>query len=275
MLNKKIIFIMVILNIVCPAEVYAKTILITASTSYFGEAISLQLASEGYDLILAGRNQEKLNTLKGKILKKSDKTKINTVYIDFSKLQTIKKLTTNLESEKIDGIVLIAPRPELSKTNIPSPEEWEKVFKETFIAPLECIRLFEPFTNDNSSIVIISGNSSKEYLPNYPNVNVIRLAWTGEIKNLAHFMSSRKIRVNAISPGLILTPYHIERITKEAKNNHLTFEEQLQKRTAAIPSGRYGSLADVSSLVSFLLSKQSTQINSSNITLDGGQSNVY
>jgi len=251
------------------------TIMVTAATGALGNAICEQLALEGYDLLIAGRNSEKTDALKKMLTSKYQEVHVQSVIIDFSDTKTIEDAAKQVSPDSIKGIVLIGPRPLLSKNDIPDKSEWAKIFAETFIAPLEVVRLFTPHLQDNSSIVVISGNSSKNYMPSYPNTNVIRLAWTGEVKNLAHFLGSRKIRVNAISPGVILTQHHIERIKIQAASNNVTFEEQLAKETAAVPLKSYGKTEDLGNLISFLLSEKSAHLNGTNTLLDGGESNAY
>lgn len=253
----------------------ADTILITAATGSFGEALSFHFASEKFDLILAGRDKSKLDDLKKRILNRHQNSNISTIIVDFSDIKAMQLSLQNIKFSQLDGLILIGPRPELTRNNIPSPDEWKKAFNETFIAPLECLKQIIPNVRDNGSIVIISGNSSKDYLRAYPNSNVIRLAWTGEVKNLMHFLAPRKIRVNAISPGPILTKFHRDKIAKTASDNKITFEEQFQNNAKSIPLGTYGALDDVTNLVDFLISKKSKHINGTNILLDGGESNAY
>jgi 3-oxoacyl-[acyl-carrier protein] reductase len=253
----------------------SKTVLITSATGALGKAISSHLASEGYDLVLAGRNTEKLENLKDEISKTFKSCHVTTLIVDFSDIGRMRESITKASLGPIHGIVLITPRPDLLKSVIPAAEEWTKTLQETFVAPLESLRLLTPFVQEAGSIVVMAGNTSKSYLPDYPNTNVIRLAWVGEIKNLTCFFASKGIRVNAISPGPILTDYHRHKLAKEARQNGITFEEQLAKRTALIPLGTYGTTADVSNLVHFLLSEKAAHINGTNMVLDGGESTGY
>lgn len=255
-------------------NVQAKMILVTAATSSFGKAISVHLASEGYNLVLVGRNQGKLNNLKNEILTTHKNSNIITVLLDFSDIKKIKP-SLDLVPSNLEGVILIGPRPELSQNDIPSPAEWTKAFKETFIAPLESLKFLIPRIKNNGSIVVISGSTSKDYLKAYPNTNIIRLAWSGEIKNIMYFVASRRIRVNAISPGPILTSHHFAKITADASKYNIPFDEQLKKNSSSIPLGTYGSLNDVAYLVHFLISPKSNHINGSNLLLDGGASNTY
>ena len=76
-------------------------------------------------------------------------------------------------------------------------------------------------------------------------------------KNLAIFFKDKKIRVNAISPGLI-------KKTKLAKGfkNHPYFNRILLNRI--------GLPKEVSEVIYFLLSKSSSYINGQIINVDGG-----
>ncbi|RZI45796.1 SDR family oxidoreductase [Candidatus Finniella inopinata] len=271
----KVIVFLLFLPIYASVAGTKNTIMVTAATGELGQAICEQLAFKGNNLVIAGRNPEKIEALKKSLNSKYKEIQVQSIHIDFSDTKTIEDAAKIVSQNSLKGIVLIGPRPLLSREGIPDKGKWAKVFEETFIAPLEVVRSFQPHLQNNGSIVIISGNSSKNYLPSYPNTNVIRLAWTGEIKNLMHFFGERKIRVNAISPGVILTNHHIERITAKAASNKVTFEEQLAKDTAAIPLKSYGKPDDVGNLVSFLLSTKSDHLNGTNIVLDGGESNAY
>jgi 3-oxoacyl-[acyl-carrier protein] reductase len=251
------------------------TIMITAATGSFGKAVSASLAAEGYNLIIAGRNQRKLDDLKSILKAKYPEVTVQSLFIDFSDTKTIEAAAKHIPQGSIKGIVLIGPRPSLSTDGIPNKEEWSKVFAETFIGPLEVVRLFSSMMQSNGSIVIISGNSSKSYVPNYPNTNVIRLAWAGEVKNLVYFFAERKIRVNAISPGVIFTQHHKEKIEAAAVSNKITFKEQLAKDTSSIPLKSYGKTEDVANLISFLLCDKSGHMNGTNSLLDGGESTAY
>ena len=249
-----------------------ETILITASTGGLGNAIAKDLAIKGYKLILTGRDEGKLNALKDSLIKY---TKVDTIKLDYSDMETIKLAAANLEDKSIDGIVLIPPRPHFNKMVIPEPNQWRKNFDEIFIGPLEFIRLAQNKMKKLASLVIISGETSKYYMPDYPNTNITRLMWSGEIKNLCHQMSNNGIRVNAVSPGIILTEHNIKKLDDRARMANKSFENQLLYETKDLPSKEYGVPEDVASIVSFLLNDDSKHINCENITISGGSNKSY
>ena len=74
-------------------------------------------------------------------------------------------------------------------------------------------------------------------------------------RTLARLLAPRGITVNAISPGFI--------------NSGSAPESELAAMTKNIPAGYVGSVADVVSVVNFLLSDQAAYINGANIQLSG------
>lgn len=141
--------------------------------------------------------------------------------------------------------------------------------------PLETLKSFSNRLVDNSNVVVMSGLSSKYLLSGYSNTNVLRIAWNAEIKNLSKHFGKKNIRINAISPGIIMTNHHQDRIKLKAKKNGVSYEKQLELDSSIVPLNNFGKPIDVANLVSFLISTKSKHINGSNIALDGGQATSY
>ena len=123
--------------------------------------------------------------------------------------------------------------------------------------------------------MVMSGLSSKYLLSGYSNTNVLRIAWNAEIKNLSKHFGKKNIRINAISPGIIMTNHHQDRIKLKAKKNGVSYEKQLELDSSIVPLNNFGKPIDVANLVSFLISTKSKHISGSNIALDGGQATSY
>ena len=103
------------------------------------------------------------------------------------------------------------------------------------------------------SIVGMMGNAGQS------NYSATKSGLLGFTKSLAREVSSRNINVNAISPGFIDTD-----MTRALS------EEQIEALTKNIPLGRIASPDEVSSVVSFLLSEDSSYITGENINVNGG-----
>jgi glucose 1-dehydrogenase len=80
---------------------------------------------------------------------------------------------------------------------------------------------------------------------------------------LALELAPRKIAVNAVAPGMILTPMNQTAIDNPA---------ELKMKQAAIPWGRAGSAEEVADAVMFLLSPKADYITGATLVIDGGLS---
>lgn len=85
-------------------------------------------------------------------------------------------------------------------------------------------------------------------------------------RSLAVQLGPRRIRVNGLAPGPILTP-HVERFFAD--------EEARSLRLRRIPLGRFGTLADAAALAAFLASDDASWMTGQMILLDGGISTNY
>ena len=74
--------------------------MVTGASSGIGRDMALYLASLSYDLILVGRDKERLEELKDKI-----KTKVKIVIVDLSNEQKVKELYVLTKNEDIDLLV--------------------------------------------------------------------------------------------------------------------------------------------------------------------------
>ena len=81
----------------------------------------------------------------------------------------------------------------------------------------------------------------------------------GMTKALAKEVGSRKITVNAVTPGFFLT-----------KLTAVLSEDVVSKSKELIPLGRWGELPEVAHLVAFLASDKAAYITGQTISVDGG-----
>ena len=79
-------------------------------------------------------------------------------------------------------------------------------------------------------------------------------------RGLARELGSRRIRVNAVCPGMIDTTFH----------NTFTSTEVRKKVAGATPLGREGESSEVANLVAYLASDEASFINGTNIDINGG-----
>lgn len=80
---------------------------------------------------------------------------------------------------------------------------------------------------------------------------------------LALELAPQRIAVNAVAPGMILTPMNQSALDDPA---------ELSRKEAAIPWGRAGTAEEVAELILFLLSPGADYLTGTTVTIDGGLS---
>lgn len=83
---------------------------------------------------------------------------------------------------------------------------------------------------------------------------------TGMTKGMAKELIAHGIRVNAVNPGVILTPFH-ERFSSE---------ERMRAMVSQIPQGRAGEASEAAKVIAFLASGEASHIVGESIEVNGG-----
>jgi NAD(P)-dependent dehydrogenase (short-subunit alcohol dehydrogenase family) len=87
-------------------------------------------------------------------------------------------------------------------------------------------------------------------------------------RTFAAELADRRIRVNAVSPGSIITPLH-----KGARSD-AEFKTYVEATSRLIPAGRMGTAEDIANAVLFLASDASSYMLGAEIIVDGGRAEL-
>lgn len=96
-----------------------------------------------------------------------------------------------------------------------------------------------------------------------------KAALLGFTKALAREVVKDNINVNAICPGIILTP-HVKDITA-VRVNPDNPQKVLDDLALSIPMGRLGTIEEIGDLAAFLASDESRYITGTQVVIDGGE----
>lgn len=269
------LLILVILSFqcLCFAE-ETKIYIITGASGELGAAAATLLAKD-YDLILTGRDLLKLKALQTE-LKSLYPWNYEICSLDYNDSASRDKFKVFLKSKIIAGVLLITPRPQFyGKELYQSEKTWLDVIQNTFTGPLETLKTMIPFLASQGKIVVIAGTTSVQLQPEMGPACVIRRMWTTYSKALSHQLGPQSISINTLSPGIVLTDFHHERIQNKALEKGISYEVQMEQEVASIPLRRHAHPQEVANAIKFLLSDESNFINGANIVLDGGFTVTY
>jgi NAD(P)-dependent dehydrogenase (short-subunit alcohol dehydrogenase family) len=243
-----------------------KIAVITGGNSGIGFATAQLFVKEGAFVFITGRRQTELD----KAVKKIGKNAVG-IQGDVTILEDLDRLYETVRQQQgcIDvlfanaGVWEFAPMGEFTETH------FDKTFGVNVKGLLLSVQKALPLLKNGGSIILnssIGGSKAVEGLSVYhatkAAIRSFARSWTVDLK-------SRKIRVNAISPGPIDTP-GLEQALQTKRDAESLRKSYLNN----IPLGRFGNPDEVARAVSFLASDQSNYITGIELCVDGGMAQV-
>src|SRR4051794_8775654 len=239
-----------------------KVALVTGSSRGIGKATALQLAREGYDLVI-NYARSKTAALETAAEIEALGRKALVVKANVGDVDKIKLLFETIENEygRLDVFVNNAasgvqrPLMELEESH------WDWTMNINSKALLFCAQEAAKLMDQGGKIVSISSLGSIRYLENYTVVGVSKAALEALTRYLAVELARKNIVVNAVSGGAVDT---------EALKHFPNREELLAEAKEKTPAGRMVEIEDMVNAIMFLLSDESSMIRGQTIIVDGG-----
>ncbi|MCE9793800.1 SDR family oxidoreductase [Shewanella indica] len=242
-----------------------KTILITGASSGIGRATAEFFSQQGAKLIIAGRNLERLNATLENLYGKNHIS----FSVDLTSSDGVKLLMDEVFEMvgALDGIVHCAG---VMKT-LPLQALKEKDFDDIFnlnvkSAQFICkyLRRKNRFNSNGSSVVFLSSVAASCGEPANTTYAASKAALEGLTKSLAMELSTLKIRVNSLAPGLVKTEMYIDFSKQLTESQMLNIENKH-------PLG-LGEPSDIAHAAAFLISDLSRWVTGTTLFVDGGYS---
>lgn len=243
-------------------DLTGKTALITGATGGIGESIATELYNQGATVILTGRKEDVLNTLKEKL---GDRA--YAIPADLSDSEKIKALVA--DALKITGkIDILINNAGLTRDTLMmrmKDEDWQSVIDVNLTACFKLAREVLTSMMKNRFGRIINITSIVGWMGNAGQANycATKAGLTGMSKALATEVASRGITVNCIAPGFISTPM-TDVLPEDIKN----------KMMEQIPVKRFGTPKDIANSAVFLASDEASYITGQTIHVNGGMLRV-
>lgn len=240
-----------------PYSLEGKTILITGASSGIGRATAIECSKLGAKVVITARNEvrlkETLDALEGKghqmiCFDLNDTGKLDEFV---AQLPALQGLVSNAGTNKISPITFI------------KEDDLKEVYQVNTFSPILLLRMLlkKKKLEKDSSVVFTSSLSG---IGTVGTGNGVYASSKGAlsmfVKVAALELAGKKIRVNAVCPGMIQTPMIQEGAVSE----------QLIKGLADYPIGRYGEPNDVAYAIIYLLSGASSWVTGTNMVIDGG-----
>jgi len=236
-----------------------KVILVTGANRGIGLNIIQRLNNDGYTVIGTSRTDDGANIISQEINSNGGKG----LKMDVTNQESINSAIKNIQDEygALYGLVNNAGITNDNLLMRMTEDQWlsvietnlTSIYRVTKSIVKDMMKAREGRIVNIGSIVGMMGNAGQS------NYSASKSGLLGFTKSLARELSSRNINVNSISPGFIDTD-----MTKALS------DDQIDNLSKNIPLGRIAESSEVSSVVSFLLSDDSSYITGENINVNGG-----
>jgi NAD(P)-dependent dehydrogenase (short-subunit alcohol dehydrogenase family) len=206
-------------------QLVGKKVIVVGGSSGIGLATAELAHSEGADVIIAARNEQRLEAVASKL-------KLSAVTADVTSDESIANLFKRCGP--VDHVVVTAAQLRSGPVKTVAMDDVRATMEGKFWGAWRVAR--EAQINAGGSLTLVTGYLSVRPRPN----SAIIGAANGALESLARSLALElaPVRVNAVSPGIIDTPIRAA-MPEQARR------EMLEKTAASLPVGRVGLGEDV------------------------------
>ncbi len=235
--------------------------LVIGGTSGIGKAIAAGYLGAGARVVIAGRQQDKLDRAVADLRQHGE---VSGLRADVSDVSQLGGLVAGVLAQcgRIDtlvncqGITLIQPSEAFT------PDQWDSVMdtdlKSVFFACTEVGR--HMLARGSGAIVNIASLASHRGWPGSAVYSAAKSGVFSLTQTLGAEWAGRGVRVNAISPGFVMTELNRDKMSEQRKALALS-------RT---PAGRFGEVDEMVGAAIYLASPAAAFVTGQTIAVDGG-----
>ena len=251
-----------------------RVVLVTGATRGIGRAIALAFAREGADVVPTGTNQNLLAQVAHLVSEASGRPAA-AFRMDVTDKQGIAQTVQSVVDQfgRIDILVNNAGVSSMNPVLRLTESEWDHNMdvnaKGVFLVSQAVLP--HMIAHRGGKIVNIGSAAPKRggvLLAHYAASKAAVLAFT---RSLAREVAEYHINVNAVCPGVTMTPLQRKLTESLLEKKGVSFDQYVAERTKSVPLGRFTEMGDVADMVEFLVSDNGGYVTGQALYVNGGE----
>lgn len=241
-----------------------KKALILASSKGLGKGVALELAREGAEVMICGRDEQALAMTKSEIEAVSS-TPVHSIVGDIATSRGRSAISEAVKKElgSVDILITNTGGPPPGNFEDVSLDDWENAYRLLIESAVGIIQDLLPDMKKKGwgRIVSITSMSIQQPVNGLILSNAVRSTFLGLVKSLSNELAPYNITVNNVLPGYTNT----DRLKNLIKAN-----PNFDKAVATVPLGRIAEVREFAQAVTFLASDCASYITGVSLPVDGG-----
>ncbi len=244
-----------------------KVVIVTGASSGIGNAAAATFAKNGSTVVAVGRNEKELTALSKSI--NSKKGVIKPHLADVTELTQLDRIVSETIANygQIDVLVNSAGIIKNGSIENTTLDEWDKMLnvnvRSLFYLMQKCVPHLEA---TKGNIVNVSSVAGTRAFPNVLSYCVSKAAVDQLTRCAALELAPKKVRVNAVNPGVVVTNLH-----RRSGMEEEAYDAFLKHSKDTHPIGRVGTPQEVGELIYYLASDKAGWITGATYAIDGGR----
>ena len=240
-----------------------KVVWVVGGTGMLGKASAQTLAEAGARIAISSRRDKAVASVVEEF--KGQDHDALAVPFDASDPAAAKNAAERIVSEwgGIDTLVATTAVPAFGEFLDLDKASFETAFENKFHVYIACIQAVLPqmLAKGGGNVVFVTGVGGKMPIGVHMPGGSVCAALNLIVRGLANQYASKNVRINAVSPGLIMSP-RLDAMHEADQSD--------DSRTKSIPMGRFGQPNEIADAVTFLASDCSSYITGTVLQVDGG-----
>jgi NAD(P)-dependent dehydrogenase (short-subunit alcohol dehydrogenase family) len=240
--------------------------IVTGAASGLGLATSKRFATEGATVVMVDRHEDEVRQAA-----KRGGQGLDPIGADITRNADLAALRDHIATTYGRADVLFANAG--IATFAPFGEVTEEAFDRTVAINLKgtffTVQTLLPVLREGASVILTSSIAATKGFSAFSVYSATKAAIRSLARTFTTDLKNRRIRVNALSPGHILTP-----IGKNAGLSQLENDEYFERTALDTPLGRNGQTDDIAAAALYLASDESAFVTGIELVVDGGNAQV-